>query len=96
MRHPQRGAHAISAASRCGRRRPDCHGVVLFFGFSIQRRTTITQLSLLPITILVSAATGCGGTKAAAPQAPRRAPIPSQSRVPASIKATTALTVTVN
>jgi trimeric autotransporter adhesin len=73
---------------------------LLFFGFPIRRRRTITQLSLLPIATLISAAIGCGGTKAAAPPAnPGTTPGAYTVTVTGSsgaIKATTAVTVTVN
>jgi trimeric autotransporter adhesin len=73
---------------------------LLFFRFPIRRRKTITQLSLLPIATLISAAIGCGGTKIAAPPAnPGTAPGSYTVTVTGSsgaIKATTAVTVTVN
>ena len=73
---------------------------LLFFGFPIRRRPTITKLSLLPIAILISAAIGCSGTKAAAPPAnPGTTPGAYTVTVTGSsgaIKATTAVTVTVN
>jgi trimeric autotransporter adhesin len=73
---------------------------LLFFGFPIRRRRTITQLSLLAIATLISAAIGCGGTKAAAPPVnPGTTPGAYTVTVTGSsgaIKATTAVTVTVN
>jgi hypothetical protein len=73
---------------------------LLFFLFPIRRRRTITQLNLLPIATLISAAIGCGGTKAAAPRAnPGTSPGAYTVTVTGSsgaIKATTAVTVTVN
>jgi trimeric autotransporter adhesin len=73
---------------------------LLFFGFPIWRRRMITQLSLLPIATLMSAAIGCGGTRAAAPAAnPGTTPGAYTVTVTGSsgaIKATTAVTVTVN
>ena len=73
---------------------------LLFFGFPIRRRRTITQFSLLTIATLISAAIGCGGTKAAAPPAnPGTTPGAYTVTVTGSsgaIKDTTSVTVTVN
>jgi hypothetical protein len=73
---------------------------LLFFGLPIRRRRTITQLSLLPIATLISVAIGCGGTKAAAPPTnPGTTPGAYTVTLTGSsgaIKATTAVTVTVN
>jgi hypothetical protein len=73
---------------------------LLFFGLPIRRRRTITQLSLLPIATLISVAIGCGGTKAATPPTnPGTTPGAYTVTLTGSsgaIKATTAVTVTVN
>jgi hypothetical protein len=40
---------------------------LLWFGFPIRRRRTITKLGLLLIAILIGAAIGCGGENASSP-----------------------------
>jgi hypothetical protein len=76
---------------------------LLWFGFPIRRRRTITQLGLLLIATLIGGAIGCGGGKAAAPPAtpanPGTTPGAYTVTVTGSsgaITATTAVTVTVN
>jgi len=76
---------------------------LLWFGFPIRRRRTITQLGLLLIATLFGAAIGCGGGNAAKPPAtpanPGTTPGAYTVTVTGSsgaITATTAVTVTVN
>jgi hypothetical protein len=76
---------------------------LLWFGFPIRRRRTITQLGLLLIATLFGAAIGCGGGNAAKPLAtpanPGTTPGAYTVTVTGSsgaITATTAVTVTVN
>jgi hypothetical protein len=76
---------------------------LLWFGFPIRRRRTITKLGLLLIATLIGAAIGCGGGNAAAPPAnpanPGTTPGAYTVTVTGSsggITATTAVTVTVS
>src|ERR1700733_2588806 len=76
---------------------------LLWFGFPIRRRRTITPLGLLLIATLIAGAIGCGGGKAAAPPAtpanPGTTPGAYTVTVTGSsgaITVTTAVTVTVN
>ena len=73
---------------------------LLWFGFPIRRRRTITTLGLLLIATLIGTAIGCGGGDAAAPPAnPGTTPGAYTVTVTGSsggVTAITAVTVTVN
>jgi trimeric autotransporter adhesin len=73
---------------------------LLWFGFPIRRRRTITKLGLLLMATLIGAAIGCGGGNSAAPPAnPGTTPGAYTVTVMGSsgaITATAAVTVTVN
>jgi hypothetical protein len=76
---------------------------MLWFGFPIRRRKTITELGLLLIATLIGTVIGCGGGKAAAPPAapPNPGTTPGAYTVTVTgssgaITATTAVTMTVN